>query len=109
MRVTLANIAEQTGISVPTVSKVLHGRPDVSAATRERVEEALATAGYQPRRRAGGRRGTRGGVVELVMRGLDSPWASVILDSVEQVAHETGPRPGRHQRPRAQPPAAGVA
>jgi LacI family transcriptional regulator len=107
MRVTLANIADQTGISVPTVSKVLHGRPDVSAATRQRVEEALAAAGYQPRRRAAGRRGQRGGVVELVMRGLDSPWASVIVDSVEQVAHELGRglvvtnAHGRNRPPRA--------
>jgi LacI family transcriptional regulator len=107
MRVTLANIAEQTGISVPTVSKVLHGRPDVSPATRERVEEALAATGYQPRRRISGGRGARGGVVELVMRGLDSPWATVILDSVEQVAHETGRglvvtnAHGRNRPPRA--------
>jgi LacI family transcriptional regulator len=86
--VTLAAIAEETGISVPTVSKVLNGRSDVSPSTRARVEEALATAGYQPRRRSPGTRHDQ--VIELVMRGLDSPWASVIVDAVEQVAHEMG-------------------
>jgi LacI family transcriptional regulator len=90
-KVTLAAIAEQTGTSVPTVSKVINGRHDVSAATRERIEEALASTGYQPRRRGGGGgRSNRGQVIELVMRGLDSPWASVILDAVEQVSHERG-------------------
>lgn len=89
-KVTLAAIAEQTGTSVPTVSKVINGRHDVSAATRERVEEALAAAGYQPRRRSGAGRAGRGQVIELVIRGLESPWASVILDAVEHVSHEMG-------------------
>lgn len=89
-RVTLAAIAEETGISVPTVSKVLNGRSDVSATTRARVERALASTGYQPRRRGIAKRTGRGQVIELVMRGLDSPWASVIVDAVEQVAHEMG-------------------
>ena len=89
-RVTLATIAKETGISVPTVSKVLNGRSDVSPATRARVEQALAANGYQPRRRGTGNRNGRAQVIELVMRGLDSPWASVIVDAVEQVAHELG-------------------
>jgi LacI family transcriptional regulator len=85
--VTLAEIAEQTGTSVPTVSKVINGRRDVSAATRERVERALQSSGYQARRR-GSR--AHGRTLELVMRGLDSPWSSVIVDAVEHVAHEMG-------------------
>ena len=89
-RVTLAAIAEETGISVPTVSKVVNRRSDVSAATRARVEEALDAAGYQPRRRGSAGRNGYSQVIELVMRGLGSPWASVILDAVEQVAHEMG-------------------
>jgi LacI family transcriptional regulator len=88
--VTLAAIAERTGTSVPTVSKVLNDRSDVSPATRARVQEALATAAYRPRSRGGGGRRGSGHVIELVIRGLDSPWASVILDAVEQVAHEMG-------------------
>ncbi|HLI60831.1 MAG TPA: LacI family DNA-binding transcriptional regulator [Solirubrobacteraceae bacterium] len=88
-RVTLAAIAERTGTSVPTVSKVLNERSDVSPATRARVKDALAAASYRPRRRAGARRGP-GRMIELVIRGLDSPWASVVLDAVEHVAHEMG-------------------
>ena len=44
-RTTIADIAAQAGVSIPTVSKVLNGRSDVAAATRARVESALASSG----------------------------------------------------------------
>jgi len=48
-RVRLAEVAGAAGVSVATVSKVLHGHDDVAAATRERVEEVMATLGYRSR------------------------------------------------------------
>ncbi|MFJ2900936.1 LacI family DNA-binding transcriptional regulator [Streptomyces sp. NPDC091279] len=42
----LTNIAEEAGVSLSTVSKVVHRRRDVGAATRSRVEELLARHGY---------------------------------------------------------------
>jgi DNA-binding LacI/PurR family transcriptional regulator len=43
---TLEQIAESTGVSVSTISRVLHGREDVSAQTRERVLTELRRAQY---------------------------------------------------------------
>ena len=40
-RTTLAVIAAEAGVSLPTVSKVVNGRPDVAADTRARVERLL--------------------------------------------------------------------
>ncbi len=40
-KTTLAAIAAEAGVSLPTVSKVVNGRPDVSPATRARVEQLL--------------------------------------------------------------------
>jgi LacI family xylobiose transport system transcriptional regulator len=45
-RTTLAQISEAAGVSLSTISKVLNGRTDVSAATRSRVEAMLAEHGY---------------------------------------------------------------
>ena len=39
---TIRDIAKLAGVSVTTVSRVLNHRPDVNAATREKVERALA-------------------------------------------------------------------
>src|SRR5580704_15567758 len=40
-KTTLAAIAAEAGVSLPTVSKVVNGRPDVSPSTRARVEQLL--------------------------------------------------------------------
>jgi DNA-binding LacI/PurR family transcriptional regulator len=51
--VTIATIAAEAGVSVPTVSRVLNGRSDVAPQTRARIEQLLRAHGYRkPRRRA---------------------------------------------------------
>ncbi len=83
-RVTITVIAEEAGVSVPTVSRVLNGRSDVSPKTRAKVEDLLARHGYQ---RRGSKRGQRAGLIDLVFNDLDSPWAVEIIRGVEDVAH----------------------
>jgi LacI family transcriptional regulator len=87
-KTTLAAIAAEAGVSLPTVSKVVNGRPDVAAATRARVEQLLDQHQYA---RSGLRRLRRSGLIDLVFNGLDSPWAVEILRGVEEwgAAHET--------------------
>ncbi len=88
-RTTLAAIAAEAGVSLPTVSKVVNGRPDVAPATRARVEQLLDERRYS---RSTVRRQRRSGLIDLVFNGLDSPWAVEILRGVEEwgASHETG-------------------
>jgi DNA-binding LacI/PurR family transcriptional regulator len=81
MRVTIAEIAQEAGVSVPTVSKVVNGRADVAPATRARVEQLLQQRGY--RRRVSR---LRSGVLDVVFNELDSPWAMEIIRGVESAA-----------------------
>src|SRR4051794_30357576 len=81
--VTIGTIAREAGVSVATVSKVVNGRVDVSAATRERVEAVIRRHGYRPRRASSA---AGSGLLELVFHELDSPWALEIIASVERVA-----------------------
>jgi LacI family transcriptional regulator len=46
--VTLKHIAERTGLSIMTVSRVVRGRPDVSEASRRKVLGAIRRLGYIP-------------------------------------------------------------
>jgi len=80
-KTTLAAIAAEAGVSLPTVSKVVNGRPDVSPSTRARVEQLLEQHHYP---RNGQRAPRRFGLIDLVFKGLDSPWAVEILRGVEE-------------------------
>jgi len=86
-RVTITAIAQEAGVSVPTVSRVLNGRNDVAPHTRERVEELLRRHGY---RRRVTRSRTGASLIDLVFNDLDSPWAVEIIRGVEDVAHSAG-------------------
>ena len=86
-KTTLAAIAAEAGVSLPTVSKVVNGRPDVSPTTRARVEQLLDRHKYP---RNGPRLSRRSGLIDLVFNGLDSPWAVEILRGVEEWGAEQG-------------------
>ena len=86
-RVTITEIARQAGVSVPTVSRVVNGRSDVSPGTRARVEELLRRHGYRKRPAASP---SRAALLDLVFNDLDSPWAVEIIRGVEEAAHGAG-------------------
>ncbi|MFI0818191.1 LacI family DNA-binding transcriptional regulator [Streptomyces sp. NPDC021098] len=86
-KVTITAIAQEAGVSVPTVSRVVNGRSDVSPETRARVEDLLRHHGYRRRQTAPG---DRAALVDLVFNDLDSPWAVEIIRGVEEIAHQDG-------------------
>ncbi|SDE02611.1 LacI family DNA-binding transcriptional regulator [Streptomyces prasinopilosus] len=83
-RITLAAVAKEAGVSMPTVSKVLNGRSDVSRTTRAKVERLLDVHGY--RRRA--QSVSRSPLIEIVFHELESVWAMELIRGVEGVAKE---------------------
>jgi DNA-binding LacI/PurR family transcriptional regulator len=52
MPVTIRDVARKAKVGVGTVSRVLNNSPDVSQATRERVQAAIHELGYRPSRAA---------------------------------------------------------
>jgi DNA-binding LacI/PurR family transcriptional regulator len=86
-RVTIAEIAQQSGLSSATVSKVLNGRPDVSASTRALVRDIIVTRGYR-------RRGAVGlgdsPVIDVVFDDFDSPWAVELVRGATAAAQAAG-------------------
>ncbi|MDN5569818.1 MAG: LacI family DNA-binding transcriptional regulator [Propionibacteriaceae bacterium] len=84
-RVTIALIAEDAGVSLPTVSKVLNGRADVAEETRARVEDAIRQHGY--RRRKSTQPQTTP-MIDLVFHEIESPWAIELIRGVEGEASQ---------------------
>src|SRR5918997_1018006 len=85
---TIAQIAAEVGVSVPTVSKVLNGRADVAPGTRARVEAALARHRYKRRPRRTAAAGPP--LLDLAFHELDSGWAIEIIRGVESTAAAAG-------------------
>ncbi len=81
--ITIAEIAALAGVSVPTVSKVLNGRPDVAAGTRTRVEAILEEHSYRRRR---GRGAGDPNLIDLVFHHIDNAWAQEVIKGVEDAA-----------------------
>jgi LacI family transcriptional regulator len=88
-RLTLAALAREAGVSAPTVSKVINGRPDVSADTRRRVLAVLDRTGYksplQQRRTL-----AASPVVELVVDSVNSGYTAEVLNGVLEYAAVSG-------------------
>ncbi|MEU7325886.1 LacI family DNA-binding transcriptional regulator [Streptomyces griseoviridis] len=85
---TLAVVAREAGVSVPTASKVVNGREDVAPETRRRVTEALDRLGYARRPRFDVAKVP--GLVDLVVHSLDTSWSGAVLHGVEAAAHDAG-------------------
>lgn len=85
-RVTLAQVAENAGVSISTVSKVLNGRQDVAAPTRVKVERLLEAHGYRRTARAA----SQAPLIEIVFHELDVIWAMELILGVERVAKDIG-------------------
>ena len=47
-KIRIKDIAEMAGVSVGTVDRVLHDRPNISKTAREKVEKVLERINYQP-------------------------------------------------------------
>ncbi|WP_435135135.1 LacI family DNA-binding transcriptional regulator [Actinacidiphila sp. bgisy144] len=88
----LARVAAEAGVSVSTVSKVLHGRSDVASRTRARVQRLLEQHGYgaAPRGRAVPTALAPGGLIDFVIGELDGPWAAQLVRGAEAALHAVG-------------------
>lgn len=79
---TIATIADEVGVSVTTVSKVLNGRADVAPETRARVEASLRRHQYRRRNR---RQPTDTSHLDVVFHEYNSAWTMEIIRGIDTV------------------------
>lgn len=84
-RVTIAQVAEEAGVSAMTVSNVLNGRPGASEETRRRVLSAAERLGYQPNLSARNLKAGRTGLVGVMTLDLTGQYG---LEIVRGIADE---------------------
>ena len=90
--VTMRDVASLAGVGVKTVSRVLNGEPNVSAATAERVSRAAAMLNYEINVYAGGlrRSGSRTKTLGLLLESVDNPFSGAVHRGVETIMRAHG-------------------
>ena len=91
-RVTIREVAEEAGVSIATVSRVLNGRDDVAPETRELVGQVIRDRGYIANRSARGLSAGRTGLVGLLVPLIYPVYFSAILSGASEALHENDQR-----------------
>ncbi len=89
-KLTIKQVADAAGVSVMTVSRVLNNRPDVSSATRKRIQQLIDEMGYAPNVMASSLRQGRSNTLGVVATGIEYFGPSRTLVGVEREAEALG-------------------
>lgn len=96
MAVDITDVARECGVSVATVSRAFNDRPDVSAATRQRILETAAALGYVPNHQARSLVRRRSDTVGLIwdtgyeLMGRHHPFLQDVLVGVKMALADAG-------------------
>ncbi len=90
MPATLEDVARAAGVSTATVSYVINAAKPVSAATRARVEAAIAELGYRPSPSARSLRTGQHHMLGLLLPDLANPFFPALAQAVAETARELG-------------------
>lgn len=78
--ITIDDVAREAGVSVSTVSRILNNKPDVSAATRRRVQAVIERLGYVPNLQAKGLAAGKSRMISLLFPMEHAQFTQLELD-----------------------------
>jgi LacI family transcriptional regulator len=89
-RPTLHDVAQQAGVSIKTVSRVVNGEGNVSPEVRDRVQAVVDQVGYVPNTLARSLKAGRGDTIGVVMDAIADPFFAALTSAVEERALTEG-------------------
>ncbi len=90
MKPTIRNVAQEAGVSISTVSKVIHQTGSISEQTRKKVLQAMSKLNYHPDIAAASLRGKRTKVIGLLIPDISNPFYAEVARSIEDRSCELG-------------------
>ncbi len=89
-KITIRDIAEGCNVSVQTVSRVINNRPDVSPATRQKIEDFIAKSGYRPNAVARSLVSRRSKMLGVIIGGLRYISVGYTLNGINEACEKAG-------------------
>lgn len=86
--VTILQIANESGVSTATVSRVINGTAPVSQATRDRVNAVIERHAYTPNSFARSLISRRSMTIGIIMPDISNPYFSAMFREIEAAARE---------------------
>jgi len=93
--VTLKDVADRSGVSITTVSRILNNRETgvpIRDETRQRILAAARDLGYKPNLLARGLRGSRSSLLGVIARDISDPFHIQILRGINEASRTSGYR-----------------
>lgn len=87
-RVTLSDIAKETGFTINTVSRALKNKSDISVATREKIQNTAKRMGYVRNALASSLRSGRTRTIAVILGEMSNPYYALMADEIQRVASE---------------------
>lgn len=79
---TIRDIAQQAGVSVTTVSRVLNGRLDVSKETQAKVRKVMAECHFVGNANARGLKQADQAIIAVIIRGRNNPFLAALAEEM---------------------------
>ncbi|MDO4976080.1 MAG: LacI family DNA-binding transcriptional regulator [Eubacteriales bacterium] len=87
---TLKDVAEEAGLAVSTVSRIMNNRGYISDNARQRVDEAIKKLNYQPNELARSLQKKTSNTIGLIVPHIQHPYFSKVISEIERVASLKG-------------------
>lgn len=88
-RPTLKDVAELSGVSEISVSRVMRNAPNISSALRQKVEAAAMSLNYTPNRVAGALASKSTGLLAVIVPSMSNSVFPEVLDGIDEVLSKT--------------------
>lgn len=88
MKLTMKDIAKATGVSQPTISRILNGNPNVNSENKIKVLEYIEKVGYRPNLVAKSLKNNSSYLIGLCVPDLSNPYFIEIIETLENIGRK---------------------
>jgi len=90
MRITLKDIAKESGYSINTVSHALNDKADISPETKDKIRKIAKKLGYIPNTSASYLRSGKSRTVAVIVGDISNPHFSIVCKEIEKYMQDFG-------------------